>query len=104
MRKLAEVGLLTARKSVGVPETLGGGAAGLLGSSAFSRTLTRIVLFCPALVARWRQAGATQIGRVGRYRRVLEYLKVRGRCWRRASLTGCGNFFGRASVDGQDAA
>lgn len=68
MRKLAEVGLLTARKSVGVPETRGGGAAGILGgaASAFSRTLSRIVLFCPALVARWRQAGATQIDRVGR--------------------------------------
>lgn len=73
VRKLAEVGLLTARKSVGVPERATGcGAAAGLGSCAFSRTLARIVLFCPALVALCVQAGATQIGRVGRYSRVLE--------------------------------
>ena len=97
MRKLAEVGLLTARKSVGVPESRGGGAAGMIGGrSAFSRTLSRIVLFCPALVARWRQAGATQIGRVGRYRRVLECQSPRPVL---ASLAGCGNFLaGQASV------
>lgn len=73
VRKLAEVGLLTARKSVSVPEpgTLVW-CGGIGGSCAFSRTLSRIVLFCPALVALWVQAGATQIGRVGRYRRVLE--------------------------------
>lgn len=97
VRKLAEVGLLTARKSVGVPESRGGGAAGMIGGrSAFSRTLSRIVLFCPALVARWRQAGATQIGRVGRYRRVLE-------CQSPRPVLGAGvpgglrQLFGRAS-------
>jgi hypothetical protein len=35
VRKLAEVGLLTARKSVGVPETRGGGAAGIIGEQRF---------------------------------------------------------------------
>lgn len=34
VRKLAEVGLLTARQSVGVPETRGGGAAGIIGGAA----------------------------------------------------------------------
>ena len=103
MRKLAEDGLLTARKSVGVPESRGGGAAGIIGgaASAFSRTLSRIVLFCPALVARWRQAGATQIDRVGRYRRVLECQSPRPVLLALASLGGCGNFLaGQASVCG----
>ena len=37
VRKLAEVGLLTARKSVGVPEIRGGGAAGILWGSSNER-------------------------------------------------------------------
>lgn len=81
MRKLAEVGLLTARKSVGVPETRGGGAAGILGGAALFRGLCQESYY---FALRWWHVGGKQGPRklvAWVDIDVFSSVKVRGRCW-----------------------
>lgn len=94
MRKLAEVGLLTARKSVGVPETRGGGAAGIIGGAALFRGLCQESYY---FALRWWHVG----GKQGPRKMVawvdidvFSSVKVRGRCWRPWRVR---QLFGRAS-------
>ena len=94
VRKLAEVGLLTARKSVGVPETRGGGAAGIIGgAAALFRGLCQESYY---FALRWWHVGWEQGPRklvAWVDIDVFSSVKVRGRCWCwRACLAGCGNF------------
>jgi len=89
VRKLAEVGLLTARKSVGVPETRGGGAAGMIGGGALFRGLCQESYY---FALRWWHVGGKQGPRklvAWVDIDVFSSVKVRGRCWRpwRAAAT-----------------
>ena len=95
MRKLAEVGLLTARKSVGVPETRGGVVRReLLGEQQrffadFDKN--RTIFPCAGWHVGWEQGPRKLVAWVDID--VFSSVKVRGRCWCwRACLAGCGNF------------
>jgi hypothetical protein len=94
VRKLAEVGLLTARKSVGVPETRGGGAAGILGGAALFRGLCQESYY---FALRWWHVGGKQGPRkliAWVDTDVFSSVKVRGRCcWRWRPWAGAATFW-----------